>query len=261
MPRPLTVLFEDERLLAVHKPPRMLTVAAPRGEAQEKGSPLIERLRQEGHRVLAVHRIDYETSGVVLFAKDDEMREALMDLFKRREVRKSYLLLVLGRPRPPRGRIDLPIKDLGASAAIAADGSPAITHYETLETVGPCTLLRAHPETGRHNQIRLHFARIGHPLVGERKFAVGRDAVLRHKRVLLHAESLEFRPPHLEREIRIVAPLPEDFLNALGKSREAPDEPPRPREKAARRPDHRGGARRGAHPGRPGKLRRGKGRR
>ncbi|MCA9321404.1 MAG: RluA family pseudouridine synthase [Planctomycetes bacterium] len=215
MARPITILHEDAHLLFCAKPARMLTVAAPGGRAADKGIPLLQRLADQGKELLAVHRLDYETSGVVVFAKDSATKVALEGLFRKREVQKSYILLLPADPSPAHGVIDFKIKDHGATASISKDGKPARTRYECLRSVGPCRLVRAFPETGRHNQIRLHFAHLGLPIVGERKFARGRDSAFKARRVLLHAESLSFTPPHLDHRLRVKAPLPEDFEAAL----------------------------------------------
>ncbi|MCB9831191.1 MAG: RNA pseudouridine synthase [Planctomycetes bacterium] len=212
---PITILHQDRRLLVAAKPARMMTVAAPGGQAAAKGKPLLDRLLEEGHEVFAVHRLDYETSGIVLFARDEAMRAALMAMFKERALRKTYLALVQGRLERAAGSIDLPIKDLGAGARIDRRGSPALTRWEKERDIGPCSLVRAQPETGRHNQIRLHFAAIGHPLVGERKFAQGKNDPVGHKRVMLHALGLRFRPPHLDHDLKLRCEPPEDFQLCL----------------------------------------------
>lgn len=205
------ILHQDRHLLFADKPARMLTVPAPKGRAENKGKPLLAHLLSDGHYIFAVHRLDYETSGVVVFAKDIEMRDEMMALFKAKAVSKSYEALCQGTMRGRHGVLDFPIRDLGATACIHKDGEPARTRYEVLEEYGTCSLLRLHPETGRHNQIRLHLAHIGKPIVGERKFAIGRAAVHRHKRVLLHATCLKFQPSHLSHPLRIKSRLPEDF--------------------------------------------------
>jgi 23S rRNA pseudouridine1911/1915/1917 synthase len=152
---------------------------------------------------------------VVLFAKDEPTREALVALFRDGKVEKVYLALVQGWPSPPSGVLDAPIRDLGASAVVARGGAPARTRYSTLRRAGPCALMKIKLETGRHNQIRLHFAHAGFPLVGERKYAIGRQARVRHGRVLLHASTLAFTPPHLHHVLRVTAPLPADFARVL----------------------------------------------
>lgn len=220
-PRPLTVLHEDEDTLFVAKPPRMLSVPAPVGST-DKGLSLLERLRREGRTVRAVHRIDYETSGVIVFAKSERAERLLIEAFRDRSADKVYLALVQGHPSPAKGRIDLPIRDLGATAAISASGAPAVTFYQVLRRLGPCSLLECRIPSGRHNQIRLHMAHVGHPLVGERKFARGAEAPIRHKRALLHAASLAFGPPIFPEHTRIEAPLPADFEEALLRAAELP---------------------------------------
>ncbi len=209
------ILHQDKHLLFAEKPPRMLTTPAPKGRAVNKGTPLLSHLLAAGHHIFAVHRLDYETSGVVLFAKDQETRDNLMRAFKLKEVGKTYEAICQGHLRDCRGVLDFPIKDLGASACIQDDGDPARTRYEVIEEYKSCSLVRLTPETGRHNQIRLHLAHIGRPLVGERKFAVARTAVLRHRRVLLHATSLRLQPAHLDHRLRIKSKLPNDFEEFL----------------------------------------------
>ncbi len=222
MERPLTRLFEDDRCLFILKPPRVLSVAAPKGRAQGKGAPVDRRLRSEGLLVFPVHRLDYETSGVLVLAKDEPARDALADLFRKRAVEKEYTALLQRAPRAPRGRLSFPIVDLGASARIGGGGKPAETRYEVLSMHGACALVRAVPVTGRHNQIRLHFAHIGCPLVGERKFARGRDAVVKHKRALLHARALTLQLPWGNALLRVEAPLARDFRNVLEKLGSSP---------------------------------------
>lgn len=217
--RPLDVLHEDERSLAVLKPPGLLTVPPPKKSSQRQAPHLVQRLRDEGHQVHAVHRLDKETSGVVLLAKDPEAREILMRAFRDREVKKTYLAFVTGRPKPAEGTISLRIKDLGAKAIIARDGQPAETRYRTLETFAQATLLEVEPYTGRHNQIRIHFAHLGHALVGERKYAFGRDASVRHKRCALHASALAFPSPADGRQVSVQAPLTRDLDNLVEKLR------------------------------------------
>ncbi|MFO0982672.1 MAG: RluA family pseudouridine synthase [Planctomycetota bacterium] len=207
----IPILHEDRHLLFVNKPPRMLAVPADLASARAKGRSLTEHLAHGGRDVLPVHRLDYDTSGVMVFAKDAPTRDGLIALFRRGAVTKVYLALVQGWPRPATGVLAFPIRDLGAAAAVSAAGEPARTRYATLRRIGPCALLSVEIDTGRHNQIRLHFAHIGHPLVGERKYAIGKAARATHNRVLLHAFKLGFQPPHLSHVLCITAPPPADF--------------------------------------------------
>ncbi len=233
MPEPITILHQDRFLLFAEKPPRMLTTPAPKGKALDKGRPLLNRLAAEGHHVLAVHRLDYETSGVVLFAKDPATRDRLFQLFKEKAVHKSYEALCMGHFRRHSGSFDFPILDLGAQARVDERGDPACTRFEVLKEYRDCTLLRLFPTTGRHNQIRLHLSHAGHPIVGERKFARAREQRLKHKRVLLHATSLKLHPPHLDHSLRIRSSLAQDFSAFLENL--PPASPGTPATKGARR--------------------------
>jgi len=218
---PLTVLHSDEQLLACAKPPGLLTVPVPR-KNRGHGVPadtLVARLRREGHgELLPVHRLDREASGVVLFARSPEVRDGLVECFRRREVEKTYVAVVQGYIRPAEGVLRFPIQDLGASARIAPHGQLAETRYRVKERLGHASVLEVELMTGRHNQIRLHFAHVGHPLVGERKYARGRDARVRHKRAALHAWRIAVLPPSGVR-LELEAPLPQDLENLIGKLR------------------------------------------
>lgn len=219
MPRPLTILHEEGRLLVVAKPPGLLTVPAPRGSRSAGQDSLVARLEREGWRVRPVHRLDRETSGAVMLARDPEAREVLMELFKERGVSKTYLAVVQGHPRPAEGTLDLPIRDLGSRAEVHRQGRPSRTRYRVVETLQGAAVVEAEPVTGRHNQIRLHFAHVRHPLVGERKYARGRDAAVRHKRAALHALALAWTCPWTARPRKVEAPLPRDLQNLLDRLR------------------------------------------
>lgn len=218
--RPLTVLHIDERVLVCVKPPGMLTVQAPKGSRRSSDVVLSHRLKRDGHGgVLPAHRIDRETSGVVVCGRDPETRDRLMATFKRRDVEKVYVAIVQGRPMPVDGVLRFPIKDLGKKAVIADDGQAAETRYRTLETFREATLVEVDLRTGRHNQIRLHFAHVGHPLIGERKYARGSAAPIRHKRAALHAARVRFPHPWTGETIDVEAPLARDLENLLEKLR------------------------------------------
>jgi RluA family pseudouridine synthase len=212
------VLHEDETLLVVDKAAGVLTVSAP----NRKERCLLDDLRRDGHKVAPVHRLDRETSGVLLLCLDPDQRSALEDLFRQREVTKEYLALVHGRPQTKTARIELPILERGATPIIDRRGREARTRYEVIEAFGGRgALLRVFPETGRHNQIRLHLAHIGHPLVGDRKF--GRRRSSPHgsedgaapRRTMLHAERLCLPHPARRRRLDIRCELPDDFADCL----------------------------------------------
>lgn len=211
------VLHRDETLLVVDKAAGVLTV----GHPGSRERCLLDDLRRDGHPVAPVHRLDQQTSGVLLLALDPAHRAALEQAFRRHEVRKDYLALVEGVPPERRATIDLPIADEGKTARVDRAGRPAVTRYEVLEALGRASLVRARPESGRHNQIRVHFAHLGHPLLGDRKYGRRRVDGPKAPRVMLHAERLSLRHPATGRPLEVEAPLPEDFAAVLAELRAA----------------------------------------
>lgn len=213
----VVVLREDARLLVVDKPTGLLSVPSPGAE----GTTLLDVLRRRGLPALPVHRLDRDVSGVVLLAKDEPTRARLEEAFRARAVSKFYWALAAGRPRPPAGTFNAPIRDDGPVARVAKDGKPALTRYRTT-VVHPRTVeVEVELLTGRYNQIRLHFAHAGHPLVGERKYARGKDAPLKCRRVALHATRLVFAHPWTGETWDVSAPLPADLEGARARAAEA----------------------------------------
>ncbi len=213
-----TVLHHDETLLGVDKAPGVLVVPPPGSRER----CLLDDLRRDGLKVAPVHRLDRDTSGVLLLCLDPQRREELEAAFRRHEVRKEYLALVHGVPAERRATIDVPILDQGATARVSRGGRRAVTHYEVLRRLpgagaGAACLLRLSLESGRHNQVRVHMAHIGHPLLGDDKY--GRrprgQAGFRAPRCLLHAERLVLRHPRSGRPLDVAAPLPADMQAAL----------------------------------------------
>lgn len=217
---PLTILYQDDRLLVVDKPAGMLSVPAP-GDARDDRPALPRALAQQGLHAIPVHRLDRDVSGAVLFALDKETRALLEAVFRARSIRKTYWALVQGRPQPAIGTLHFPILEEGAFARVSALGKKSITHYRTLESLSTMTALEIELVTGRYNQIRVHFAHAGYPLVGERKYARGKDTPVRIKsrRVALHAWRLEFPHPHTGAKIEVEAPLAQDLEELLNGAR------------------------------------------
>jgi 23S rRNA pseudouridine1911/1915/1917 synthase len=175
-----------------------------------------------------VHRLDRETSGALVVAKNDRTHRDLAAQFKARLVRKTYRALVWGRPHTARGVVDAPIgrhPTARVRMAIRPDGRAARTAWGVVESLGPVTLLEAHPETGRTHQIRVHLASLGLPIVGDRLYAGRRSpecgegeagtALAAYHGLALHALRLEFRHPRTARSLSLDAPLPEDLQRLL----------------------------------------------
>ncbi|HEX6884288.1 MAG TPA: RluA family pseudouridine synthase [Planctomycetota bacterium] len=214
--RPLPILYRDERLAVVDKPPGLLSV--PDAGAGARSVP--ELLAAQGLRALGVHRLDREVSGVLLVALDEEALQLLQDLFRAHAVEKVYWGMAAGHVEPPAGQLTFPILEEPGGARVSARGKPARTRYRTLVRHRLASELELTLDTGRKNQIRVHLAHAGHALVGERKYARGRDAVLalRSRRVALHAWRLRLRVPWTGTELAVEAPLPEDLRELQGRA-------------------------------------------
>lgn len=203
----LEVLYADDRLIVVLKPAGLLSVPSPGAT----GRTVIDALRAQGVAALPVHRLDRDVSGAMVLALDAETRALLEESFRGREVRKTYWALAQGRLSKASGTFSFPIFDAGSHARISPRGKPAVTRWRARRSFSATTEVEVDLETGRYNQIRLHFAHAGHPLVGERKYARGKDDPLRAKRVALHAERLAFPHPHRPGMVDVTAPLPADM--------------------------------------------------
>ncbi len=219
MPAPLAVLHEDEHLLVIDKPPGILSV--PDAAARSRSVP--EILAEAGGAVLPVHRLDLEVSGALLLAKDEDTRAALEVQFRERAIHKTYWAMAQGRVRAENGTWHWPILESGAHARVSAQGRPSQTRWSVLQRHEVATELEIDLVTGRRNQIRVHAAHAGHPLVGERKYARGRDATLpfRSRRIALHAWRIAFRHPAGGGEVRVEAPLPADLLDLRARAAQA----------------------------------------
>jgi 23S rRNA pseudouridine1911/1915/1917 synthase len=225
----LDIVFEDDRLIAVNKPPGLLSVPLERNRGVPSVFDLLEeRFRPHGkRRPLVVHRIDQDTSGLVLFAKDPAAQASLKDQFKRREPERCYLTVVYGRPAPDAGTWrDFLVWD--EKALIQKEthprdprGTEAITAYRVLERFSTASLLEARLQTGRRNQVRIQARLRGHTLVGEQRYVFGPEELrpIAFPRHALHAWRLVFRHPDDGRRIELEAPPPADFSELLSRLR------------------------------------------
>ncbi|MBI4886505.1 MAG: RluA family pseudouridine synthase [Acidobacteria bacterium] len=225
----LQILYEDDALLVVNKPAGLLAVPlAQRRDAGSAYDQIREHLRPRGRRTpLVVHRIDRDTSGLVVFAKTLRAQEELKDQFERREPERVYLAVVQGRPDPPEGTWrDFLVWDPDALLQTRAHPrdprrKEAISHYRVVETFAGASLVEIRLETGKRNQIRMQARLRGHTLVGERLYADGQRGAPRipFGRQALHASRLSFRHPTSGRPVTVEAPLPSDFAGLLARLR------------------------------------------
>jgi len=241
---PLTIVHEDASLLVVDKPAGMVVhpgagvLSGTLAHALLHHAPAVGQVGGEG-RPGIVHRLDRDTSGLLVVAKTEDTYLALVEALRRRTVKRTYQALVWGDPGPSQGHVDLPIgrdpKDRKRMAVVRGPaGKPALTHWRVLERYGLATLIEARLETGRTHQIRVHLAAVRHPVVGDPVYG-GRarkslslrpverslaHALLRiMKRQALHAVGLEFSHPVTGEELEFRSEPPADFREALDRLR------------------------------------------
>jgi len=227
----LRILYEDESLIVLDKPAGLLAVPLERkANADSVVDQLVTHLRPQGKRKpLVVHRIDRDTSGLVVFAKTPAAQHALREQFKRRAVERVYRAVVYGHPRPPAGvwrdRLVWDQKALIQKETHPRDprGKDAVCRYKTLETFAESALLEIQLETGKRNQIRLQARLRGHTLVGERRYIYGPDALrpIEFPRQALHAYKLEFLHPASGAPLRFEAALPPDLAALIARLRKS----------------------------------------
>jgi 23S rRNA pseudouridine1911/1915/1917 synthase len=221
---PHRVVHEDEHLIVVDKPAGVVvhpTSAHPRGTLAQALAPRTGG--GEPARPGIVHRLDRDTSGLLVVAKSESVHRALTDLLRRRELRREYRALVDGRPDAVSGTIDAPLgRDRHSRAATSTRTDrprQARTHFRRLEALPRSTLLEVRLETGRTHQIRAHFAAIGHPVLGDRSYGGTARDRLDLRRQFLHAHLLAFEHPVTGAELEATSPLPEDLERALRAAR------------------------------------------
>ena len=232
---PFDVVFEDEHLLVVDKPAGVVVHPAPGHEAGTLAQGLASRGAAGGSdpwRPGIVHRLDRDTSGLLVVAKSDAVHRALQALIRDRAMRREYLALVTGRPDARTGTIDAPIgrdrRDRTAHSTSTDSPRDAITHFEVEQALPRTTLLRVRLETGRTHQIRVHLAAIGHPVCGDRQYGGGPCGQrLGLARQFLHATRLVFTHPITGELVVCESNLPVDLHHASeAAAREpAPDGP------------------------------------
>jgi len=225
----LDIVYEDSALMVLNKPPGLLSVPLERkAGASSVYDQLEEYFRSHGKkRPFVVHRIDRDTSGLVLFARDPKTQAALKAQFRRREPEREYWAVVYGHPDPPAGtwrdHLVWDTKALIQKETSPRDpaGAEAISDYRVLETFRDTSLIAVQLQTGKRNQIRIQARLRGHTLVGEKRYVFGPETLrpIAFPRQALHARVLAFRHPADGRLLRFEAPIPADFAELLARLR------------------------------------------
>jgi 23S rRNA pseudouridine1911/1915/1917 synthase len=218
------VLYEDVDLLAVDKPAGLVAHPTYKHPDGTLADAIFARQESRGEgRPWLLHRLDRETSGVVLFAKTERARRALVRQFERRTVRKRYLAVIAGVPEPDEGRIDAPLARDPTDrrrTIVVEGGQPAATRYRLLAAhsgdPGSYALALLAPITGRTHQLRAHLAWLGAPIAGDLRYlGDGHPSTAFAPRALLHAWRLRFRHPADGEPMELVAPPPDDLARAI----------------------------------------------
>ena len=217
LPSSLTLLHEDDDVIVVIKANGLLTVATEREPENTAQEMLNEYLRQKGGgRIHVVHRLDRETSGVMVFAKNFRAREALKEKFAAHDIDRIYVAIIEGKMHPPSGTIQSNLLERPnlkmESVKRHPEAKHAVTHYKTVESGGRYSMVEVTLETGRKNQIRAHLSEAGHPVVGDQFYG---STVNPLNRLGLHARLLGFDHPTTGKRMTFEAPLPQSFRQLL----------------------------------------------
>lgn len=226
-----SIIFEDESITVIDKPPNLLVLP----DRYNQSLPnLYHMLKEEFGEIYIVHRIDKETSGVIVFAKNADAHAALNSQFEDRRVEKTYRAIVVGTPGGMEGKIDAPIsesqKHAGVMKVDLKRGKPSVTNYKVVEPFDGYALVSVKPETGRMHQIRIHLASVGLPIMCDKIYGNGKPFFLSQvksryfsegeekpllSRTALHAESVSVFHPTKNERVSFVAEIPKDMRSVL----------------------------------------------
>jgi len=209
----LRILFEDADLLVIDKPPGLLSIATENERELTAYHILTEYVQRYNpkHRIFVVHRLDRETSGVMMFAKKETVQQALQNAWKDTVLERSYVTVVEGFVKSPEGTLKSWLKESKTRSVYVSrpgDGQLAITHYKVLQAERDFSLLEVHLETGKKNQIRVHMQNMGHSVIGDKRYGSKKDPL---GRLGLHARVLSFKHPVTDEILRYETDIPQAF--------------------------------------------------
>ena len=205
----LELIYADEFLLAVGKPAGLLSVP---GRGEDKIDSLATRVRAEYPDALVAHRLDRDTSGLILFPQGADMHRRISMMFEKREMQKSYVAVVMGKLEPGQGEVNMPLMvdwpNRPRQMVDAATGKPSLTRYQVLsyDAASNTSRVSLEPITGRTHQLRVHMSASGHPILGDTLYGGNADGWT--ERLLLHAHTLDFRHPVTGESLSLVSDLP-----------------------------------------------------
>jgi 23S rRNA pseudouridine1911/1915/1917 synthase len=210
---PLDIVFENDQLLVINKPAQLAVHPSGSITSGTLANGIAAYFEEKGLKlkVRPVNRLDYGTSGLIIFAKNAEMQTLLTQATQTNRIHRIYYAVVHGVPALPEGTIDLPIGEFKGKRIITNQGKPAVTHYRVIEELQGFAMLELSLKTGRTHQIRVHLSHIGHSILGDPQYGMA-DSLI--KRPALHAGKLDFSNTQLPIP-ELVAPFPEDFAMLL----------------------------------------------
>ena len=214
----IKILFEDESIIAIDKPSGLLTVGTEKEKTNTAYSLLSHYVKTENknNKVFIVHRLDRDTSGVLVFARSTKVRDALQEYWHHENHKREYAALVCGKVTEPKGSIESWLKENANLQVFSSlrrdDGQHAITNWELVQQNEEYSLLKVIPETGRRNQIRVHMCDIGYPIVGDRRYGNGQNPI---GRLGLHATLLSFIHPENGKVMTFESAVPGSFLRLV----------------------------------------------
>ncbi len=212
--RGVKVLFEDDELIVLEKPEGLLSVATDFDNTTSLHCILKRRFHKQ--RVFPVHRLDRETSGVMIFAYTDYARKRIKEQFEQHRIEKAYYAIVEGKPLTAEGTWESYLEEderyFVSSAQDSGAGKLAITHYKTVSSNKWSTMLRLHPVTGKKHQLRVHCKEAGIPIIGDKRYGTGNDPI---QRLCLHAQKITFTHPATNKKMCFEVPLPHSFSKLI----------------------------------------------
>lgn len=214
MKKKMDIIYEDKYLLVVNKPTKLLTVAT----AKEKENTLYHeasmyvKKKHKSNKIFIIHRLDKDTSGVVVFAKDEKIKKLLQDNWDKYAINREYIALVKGHIKPEKNTLKNKLIETKTNMVYVDDkskfGKVAITKYEVINFKDNNSLIKINILTGRKNQIRVQLDYIGYPIVGDNKYGKNRSF---YNRLMLHANKLELINPITNEKLELIARIPKEF--------------------------------------------------
>ncbi|MFP4498334.1 MAG: RluA family pseudouridine synthase [Vulcanimicrobiota bacterium] len=220
---PIDIVYEDEDIIVVNKVRGMVVHPAPGHDDSTLVNALLyhaDEIKGVGNEIRPgiVHRLDKDTSGLIVAAKTYPAHQRMVELFKLRKVKKEYLALVHGKPRGREGVINLPVSrdpNDRKKIAVVAGGKPAVTRWKLIKSFKEHALVAAFPETGRTHQIRVHLSYMGCPVVGDPEYAGKKKPPLEIEGQALHSRKIQFQHPITNRPMEFEAPVPNDMQEII----------------------------------------------